>query len=164
MPKLKNAGSRVSKKCRSRNASTTNCLKRVSKPPTTSRIGMRMTTMKIERRSPSLRWLKNELRNEAIKEKDEVLEKKLWRWYYRAKDAEYEVDILVLSSDVRDMLKDAVARGVFDAELLNLILELVRKKAEEEAESSPPKEKKRKSKKKPPPADENLPKQKTLWD
>ena len=28
----------------------------------------------------------------------------------------------------------------------------------------PPKEKKRKSRKKPPPEDENLPKQKTLWD
>jgi hypothetical protein len=83
--------------------------------------------MKIERRSFSLRWLKNELRNEALKEKDEELEKKLWRWYYRAKDAEYEVDILVLGSDVRDMLKDAVARGVFDEELLRLILELVRK-------------------------------------
>jgi hypothetical protein len=119
--------------------------------------------MKIERRSMSLRWLKNDLRNEALKEKDEELEKKLWRWYYRAKDAEYEVDILVLGSDVRDMLKDAVARGVFDEELLRLILELVRKK-EEEPEAPPPKEKKRKSKKKPPPEDEDLPKQKTLWD
>jgi hypothetical protein len=130
-------------------------------------------TMKIERRSLSLRWLKNDLRNEALKEKDEELEKKLWRWYYRAKDAEYEVDILVLGSDVRDMLKDAVARELFDEELVNLILELIRKKAKEAAESpeSPPlpKEKKRKSKKKAPPEesqseDDDLPKQKGLWD
>jgi len=120
--------------------------------------------MKTERRSMSLHWLKNELRNEAIKEKDEELEKKLWRWYYRAKDAEYEVDILVLGSDVRDMLKDAVARELIDEELVNLILELVRKKAEAATESPPPpKEKQPKSKKKPPEA-ENLPKQMTLWN
>jgi hypothetical protein len=125
--------------------------------------------MKIERRSMSLRWLKNDLRNEALKEKDEELEKKLWRWYYRAKDAEYEVDILVLGSDVRDMLKDAVARELIDEELVNLLLELIRKKAAEAAESPPPpKEKKRKSKKKPPEEaqseDDKLPKQKGLWD
>ena len=122
--------------------------------------------MKIERRSMSLRWLKNDIYNEALKEKDEKLEKKLWRWYYRAKDAEYEVDILVLGSDVRDMLKDAVARELIDEDLANLILELVRKKAQERAETPPPpKEKKRKSHKKPPPPeDENLPKQLTLFD
>jgi uncharacterized protein (UPF0335 family) len=125
-----------------------------------------MMTMKIERRSPSLRWLKNELRNEALKEKDEVLEKKLWRWYYRAKDAEYEVDILVLSSDVRDMLKDAVARGVFDAELLRLILELVRKhEANDDDEPLPPKATKPKSRKQPPPQeDDTQPRQLGLWD
>ena len=121
--------------------------------------------MKIERRSLSLRWLKNELRNEAIKEKDEELEKKLWRWYYRAKDAEYEVDILVLGSDVRKMLKDAVARELIDEELANLILELVRKKAQERAETPPPpKEKKPKSRKQPPPRDELQPRQLELWD
>jgi hypothetical protein len=126
--------------------------------------------MKIERRSMSLRWLKNDIYNEAIKEKDEKLEKKLWRWYYRAKDAEYEVDILVLGSDVRDMLKDAVARELLDEELVNLILELVRKKAKEDAESPPPpKDKKRKSHKKPPPQaddheDETAPRQLGLWD
>jgi hypothetical protein len=123
-----------------------------------------MTTMKIERRSMSLRWLKNDIQKEAIKEKDEELEKKLWRWYYRAKDAEYEVDILVLGSDVRDMLKDAVARELIDEELANLILELVRKKAKERAETPPPpKETKPKSRKQPPPQDNTQPRQLGLW-
>src|SRR5687767_3780776 len=98
MRRLKNAGSRVLKTCRSRNASNTNCLKRVSKRPITSQIGTRMrtTTMKkkIERISKSLRWLKNDLRNEALKTDDETLQKKLWRWHYRAKDSEYEVEVL----------------------------------------------------------------------
>ena len=114
---------------------------------------------KIERKSLSLRWLKNELRNEAIKEKDEALEKKLWRWYYRAKDAEYEVDILVSESDVRDVLKRAIAKGLFDEELLNMSIEF-----DDDDSESPSQEQKRKSRKKPPPDDDNLPKQKSLWD
>jgi hypothetical protein len=121
--------------------------------------------MKIERFSKSLRWLKNDIQKEALKEKDEVLEKKLWRWYYRAKDSEYEVDSLVLGSDLRDMLKDAVAREVFDAELLRLILELVHKHETDKAETPPPpKEKKPKSHKQPPPRDDTQPRQLELWD
>ena len=115
---------------------------------------------KIERKSLSLRWLKNDLRNEAIKEEDEALQKKLWRWHYRAKDAEYEVDILMEQSDVRDVLKRAIAKGLFDDELLNLNLQ--DDDDEEDSESLP--EKKRKSRKKPPPDDDNLPTQKGLWD
>ena len=121
--------------------------------------------MKIERFSKSLRWLKNDIQKEALKEKDEELEKKLWRWYYRAKDSEYEVDILVLSSDVRDMLKDAVARNVFDAELLRLILEMVRKhEANDDDVPPPPKETQPKSRKQPPPEDDTQPRQLGLWD
>ena len=116
---------------------------------------------KIERISKSLRWLKNDLRNEAIKEEDETLEKKLWRWYYRAKDSEYEVDILMEQSDVRDVLKRALAKGLLDDELSDLNLPV---DDEADSEPPPPKEKKRKSKKKPPPDDDNLPKQKGLWD
>jgi hypothetical protein len=120
--------------------------------------------MKIERFSKSLRWLKNDIQKEAIKEKDEELEKKLWRWYYRAKDSEYEVDILVLGSDVRDLLKDAVARELFDAELVRLILELVRKHEADKAEAPPlPKETKPKSGKQPPPRDDLQPRQLGLW-
>ena len=115
---------------------------------------------KIERRSMSLRWLKNDLRNEAIKEKDEELEKKLWRWFYRAKDAEYEVDILMSESDVRDVLKRAIAKGLFDEELLNWDIEF----DDDDPESQPPLERKRKSRKKPPLEDDDLPKQKGLWD
>jgi hypothetical protein len=124
-----------------------------------------MTTMKIERFSKSLRWLKNDIQKEALKEKDEVLEKKLWRWYYRAKDSEYEVDILVLGSDLRDMLKDAVAREVFDAELVRLILEMVHKHEVDKAEAPPPpKETKPKSHKQPPPRDDTQPRQLGLWN
>jgi hypothetical protein len=124
---------------------------------------------KIERISKSLRWLKNDLRNEAIKEKDETLEKKLWRWHYRAKDAEYEVDILTEQSDVRDVLKRAIEKGLFDDEdLSNLNLEDHDEDEDEEAPPPKPKKKKPKSKKKSPSdesaEDDKLPKQKGLWD
>jgi hypothetical protein len=126
---------------------------------------------KIERISKSLRWLKNDLRNEALKTEDETLQKKLWRWHYRAKDSEYEVDILMGQSDVRDVLKRAIALGLFDEEVSDLNLNLDIDDADEEGKddesaSPSPKKKKRKSKKKPPPDDDdgNLPKQKGLWD
>jgi hypothetical protein len=124
-----------------------------------------MTTMKskkIERISKSLRWLKNDLRNEALKTEDEKLQKKLWRWHYRAKDSEYEVDILMGQSDVRDVLKRAIALGLLDEEVSSLNLNLDIDDADDESDAPPPK-KKPKSKKKPPPDDENLPKQKGLW-
>jgi hypothetical protein len=122
-----------------------------------------MKSKKIERISKSLRWLKNDLRNEALKTDDETLQKKLWRWHYRAKDSEYEVDILLEQSDVRDVLKRALAKGLFDDELSDLNLPV--DDEDDDSEPPPPKEKKRKSKKKPPPDnDDNLPKQKGLWD
>jgi hypothetical protein len=114
-----------------------------------------------ERRSVTLRWLKNQLREEALKEKDEERKKKLWRWYFRAEDAEREVDILVLKAEIRALLEIAAEHGIIDRELLKL--HIVRDDEEDE-EAPPPKEKQRKSKKKPPPEDENLPKQMTLWD
>jgi hypothetical protein len=118
--------------------------------------------MKIERRSFSLRWLKNELRNEALKEKDEELEKKLWRWYYRAKDAEYEVDILVLKAEIRNVLALLLVHKVIDVECLrNLKIEFGIE--DMEVVEVPPPDKKPKSRKKPP-ADDNLPKQLSLWD
>ena len=114
--------------------------------------------MKTDRKSLSLRWLKNELRNEALKEKDEERKKKLWRWHYRAEDAEYEVDILVLKAEVRDVLQLAVEHGIFDPELLNIEIEI------DDDPEALPKENKSGRKKKPPSDDDNLPKQKGFWD
>ena len=116
-----------------------------------------------ERKSISLRWLKNAIRSEAIQQEDPELQKKLWRWYYRAKDAEYEVDILVQKSHVRDLLKLAIAKGFFDAELLNLPIEFDDDEDDSDAPPSP-QDTRRKSRKKPPQDDDNLPKQRGFWD
>jgi hypothetical protein len=127
-----------------------------------------MKSKKIERISKSLRWLKNDFRNEALKTDDETLQKKLWRWHYRAKDSEYEVEVLKGQSDVRDVLKRAIALGLLDEEVSDLNLNLDIDDADEEGKddesAAPPPKKKRKSKKKPPPDDDNLPKQKGLWE
>ena len=116
-----------------------------------------------DRKSRSLRWLKNDIHSEAIKQENEALQKKLWRWFYRAKDAEYEVDILVQKADVRDLLRLAIAKGFFNTELLNPNFEFDDDDAADDSEA-PPEDTKRKSRKQPPPDDDSLPKQKGLWD
>src|SRR5215204_5386026 len=124
-----------------------------------------MTTMKMMKRSSLfLRWLKNELRDEAIKCTDEELKKKLWRWYYRAQNAEYEVNELVLKAELRDVLELLLIHKVIDVERLkNLKIEFGIEDIEI-VEVPPPPEDKRKSRKKTPPDADNLPKQLSLWD
>ena len=116
---------------------------------------------KNDRKSVSLRWLKNQLREEALKEKDEERKKKLWRWYYRAEDAEYEVDILVQKAEIRRLLEIAVEYGLIKRELLNWDIEV---DTNDEDSETPSKAKKSKPNKKPPQGDDNLPKQKGFWD
>ena len=116
------------------------------------------------RRSLLLRWLKNELRDEAIKTTDEELKKKLWRWYYRAQNAEYEVNELVLKAEIRDVLELLLVHKVIDVERLkNLKIEFGIENIEI-VEVPLPLEDKRKSRKKSPPDNEDLPKQLSLWD
>ena len=121
---------------------------------------MKMTN----RKSRMLSWLKNELRDEAIKTTDEELKKKLWRWYYRAQNAEYEVNELVLKAELRDVLELMLVHKVIDVERLkNLKIEFGIEDIEI-VEVPPPPEEKRKSRKQPLPDNEDLPKQLSLWD
>ena len=120
--------------------------------------------MMTNRKSRMLSWLKNELRDEAIKCPDEELKSKLWRWYYRAQNAEYEVNELVLKAELRDVLELLLIHKVIDVERLkNLKIEFGIEDIEI-VEVPPPPEDKRKSRKKPAPDNEDLPKQLSLWD
>jgi hypothetical protein len=124
-----------------------------------------MTTMKqIDRKSRMLSWLKNELRDEAIKCTDEELKAKLWRWYYRAQNAEYEVNELVLKAEIRDVLELLIFHKVINvARLKNLKIEFGIE--DMEIVEVPPEETKQpRGKKKSSPDDDNLPKQLSLWD
>jgi hypothetical protein len=116
----------------------------------------------MNRKSHFLRWLKNELRDEAIKCKDEELKSKLWRWYYRAQNAEYEVNELVLKAEIRNVLELLLVHKVIDVERLKS-LKIEFGIEELEIVEVPPEEEKPKSRKKPP-TDDNLPKQLSLWD
>jgi hypothetical protein len=122
-----------------------------------------MTIYGDDRKSVSLRWVKNEIRKEAIKQEDEELRNKLWRWYYKLKDSEYEVDILVRESDVRTLLKLAVAKRWLDAAVLLLPIEFDDDDDEEGVPPRPQQESKSTSRKKQW-ADDNLPKQMSFWD
>ena len=117
----------------------------------------------MNRKSRMLSWLKNELRDEAIKATDEELKAKLWRWYYRAQNAEYEVNELVLKAELRDVLELLLFHKVINVERLkNLKIEFGIE-AIEIVEVPPEQPKQRRSKKKPA-QDDNLPKQKSFWD
>jgi hypothetical protein len=104
-----------------------------------------------DRKSVSLRWVKNEIRKEAIKQENEELRNKLWRWYYKLKDSEYEVDLLVRESDVRTLLKLAVAKKWLDAIVLTMPIEY--DGDEDDEEGVPPR-----------PPEDSPPKQLRLWD
>jgi hypothetical protein len=123
-----------------------------------------MTTMKpSDRKSRMLTWLKNELRDEAIKCTDEELKSKLWRWYYRAQNAEYEVNELVLKAEIRDVLELLIFHKVINvARLKNLKIEFGIEDLEivevQPEQPKPPKGKKKSAN------DNNLPKQLPLWD
>jgi hypothetical protein len=123
-----------------------------------------MTTMKpSDRKSRMLSWLKNELRDEAIKCTDEELKAKLWRWYYRAQNAEYEVNELVLKAEIRDVLELLIFHKVINvARLKNLKIEFGIEDLE--IVEVPPEQPKPPKVKKKPANDNNLPKQLTLWD
>ena len=115
------------------------------------------------RKSRMLSWLKNELRDEAIKCTDEELKKKLWRWHYRAQNAEYEVNELVLKAELRDVLELLLVHKVIDVERLkNLKIEFGIE--DMEIVEVPPEVKKPKSRKKLPPDNANLPKQLSMWE
>jgi hypothetical protein len=122
-----------------------------------------MTMKMTNRKSRMLSWLKNDLRDEAIKATDEELKAKLWRWYYRAQNAEYEVNELVLKAEIRDVLELLLVHKVIDVERLkNLKIEFGIEDLE--IVEMPPQDKKPKSHKKLPPDNEDLPKQLSLWD
>jgi hypothetical protein len=122
-----------------------------------------MTMKMTNRKSRMLSWLKSELRDEAIKCTDEELKSKLWRWYYRAQNAEYEVNELVLKAELRDVLELLLIHKVIDVERLrNLRIEFGIE--ELEIVEVPPEEKKPKTRKQSPPDNANLPKQLKLWD
>src|SRR5687767_9519123 len=112
-----------------------------------------------KRKSLLLRWLKNELRDEAIKCTDEELQKKLWRWYYRAQNAETEVNELVLQAEIRRLIELLIVHKIIDPDRLNIELE-----DDDDDPEALPKTKKAKRKKKSPADDDNLPKQKGFWD
>ena len=116
-----------------------------------------------DRKSVSLRWVKNEIRKEAIKQGDEELRNKLWRWYYKLKDSEYEVDILVRESDVRTLLKLAVAKRWLDAAVLLLPLEFDDEDDEDGVPPRPEAATQPKSRKQQP-VNDNLPKQMSFWN
>ena len=111
-------------------------------------------------KSRLLSWLKNDIRTDAINEQDEELRDKFWRWYYRAKDAEFEVHNMVQQADVRRLLEYAVKHKWISPDVLNSLPPAEESEPPEAPEPKPKKSRRKKSSD----DDDNLPKQKGLWD
>ena len=113
--------------------------------------------MKPKRKSQTLAWLKAEIRAEALNLPEGEERDRLWRWYYRAQTAEAEVNALVLEAEIRTLLQYAVEYGLIKPDAVNNLFN-----DDEDEPPQPPKPKKSRNKKAA--ADNNLPKQKKLWD
>ena len=112
--------------------------------------------MKPKRKSQTLAWLKAELRAEALKLPEGEERDRLWRWYYRAQTAEFEVNALVLEAEIRTLLQYAIEYGLIKAEAVKNLFN--------DDEPSQPPQPKKSRRKKSAEVDDNLPKQKKMWD
>src|SRR5688572_16634414 len=117
---------------------------------------MRRTMMK-KRKSQTLAWLKAEIRAEALKLPEGEERDRLWRWYYRAQTAEFEVNALVMEAEIRTLLQYAVEYGFIKQDAVNRLFD-------DDEQTQVPKPKKARRKKSTSEDDNNLPKQKGLWD
>jgi hypothetical protein len=115
-----------------------------------------MTAMnKNKHTSYNLTELKNDLRKRALKEKDEEERRDYWRLYYKAVDAEHEVNDMVKDAEIRRMLELAIAYGMLPDNWKEELAQLLEDKA---------------NKKKKPPVDSNIddedipPRQMRLFD
>ena len=112
--------------------------------------------MKKNRKSQTLAWLKAEIREQALKLPEGEERDRLWRWYYRAQTAEFEVNALVMEAEIRTLLQYAVEYGLIKQDAVNRLFD---------DDESPPAPKPKKSRrKKSSDDDDNLPKQKGFWD
>ena len=108
-----------------------------------------------KRISYHLTELKKELRKRALKEKNEEKRRDYWRLYYKAVDAEHEVDSTVADAEIRTLIDYGLRYGRLPNDWKEELAKLQEDKAEE---------------KKQPPVDDDIddddipPRQLGLWN
>jgi hypothetical protein len=96
-----------------------------------------MKTMN-HRISYHLAQLRRELHKRALKEKDEEKRRDYWRLYYKARDAEAEVNGLVADSEILTLLDYALRYGRLPENWREEIAKHLEDKADAEEKKQPP--------------------------
>jgi hypothetical protein len=82
--------------------------------------------------------LKKELRNRAMKEKNEEKRRDYWRLYYKAVDAENEVNDMVRVAELRRALELMIAYGMLPDNWREELAKLEEDKADADKKKQPP--------------------------
>jgi hypothetical protein len=96
-----------------------------------------MKTMN-HRISYHLAQLRRELHKRALKEKDEEKRRDYWRLYYKARDAEAEVNGLVADSEILTLLDYALRYGRLPDNWREEIAKFIKDKEDAEEKKQPP--------------------------
>ena len=88
--------------------------------------------------SYQLAQLRRELHKRAMKEKDEEKRRDYWRLYYKAQDAEAEVNGLVADAEIRTLLDYALLYGRLPDDWREQIAKFIQDKANADEPQPPP--------------------------
>jgi hypothetical protein len=95
--------------------------------------------MRIKRKSEYVAQVMREIRQAALKEKNDETRSKLWRWYYRLLHGEDETALIVKDAEMRCLLEIFLSYGMLPANLEEEIAKLEAKlRAEMEQQAPPP--------------------------
>jgi hypothetical protein len=94
--------------------------------------------MRRKRKSEYVAQVMREIRQAALKEKNDETRSKLWRWYYRLLHGEDEVEIIVKDTEVRCLLEIFLAYGMLPANWQEEIAKLEAKLRAEMEQQAPP--------------------------
>ena len=93
--------------------------------------------MRIKRKSEHVAQVMREIRQAALKEKNDESRSKLWRWYYRLLHGEDEMAIIVKDAEMRCLLELFLAYGMLPANWQEEIAKLEAKLRAEMEQQAP---------------------------
>jgi hypothetical protein len=94
--------------------------------------------MRIKRKSEYVAQVMREIRQAALKEKNDETRSKLWRWYYRLLHGEDETALIVKDAEMRCLLEIFLSYGMLPDNLEEEIAKLEAKLRAEMQQQAPP--------------------------
>jgi hypothetical protein len=94
--------------------------------------------MRIKRKSEHVAQVMREIRQAALKEKNDETRSKLWRWYYKLLHGEDEMALIVKDAEMRCLLEIFLSYGMLPANWQEEIAKLEAKLRAEMEQQAPP--------------------------